>query len=244
MTANLLLALLSGCTQRQEQRLEVREERVVDEMMEHAGQGEALRDAAFAGDLPAMVAAAEALADRLPVEALPRAAQPSEVRLGVAVRKIGAATGPSEGAAEVAGLAFACGACHESVGQPLTPADAGPVPEGPGVSDKMKVHRWAAERMWDGLVAPDDAVFEAGVRAMGSAILVPSGTGADSPLPPLATDLAVQLQDRAAQAGTTPDRAARARIYGDLLSTCASCHALLGGGPQKADPMPEAPGAP
>ena len=130
----------------------------------------------------------------------------------------------------IADVGRACGACHQTSGegprfQPVPPPDT---------DAAMARHVWAADRMWEGLVAPDpdrwlqaadllrvevvdfDALY-AGVdlETAGDAARLHSRVHA--------------LSDLGRVAGESADRAER---YGAYVAACADCHALLERGPR------------
>ncbi len=119
-------------------------------------------------------------------------------------------------------LAAACGGCHLETAAvprfrayPAAPADL------PAIGARMARHRWAADRLWEGIVGGADEPWRAGLEVLAAAPLEwgePTAARAQ---------LARQLQHDAAQArervpGASFD--ARASAYGDMLATCAACH--------------------
>lgn len=216
--------LLAGCWGTEPRALE--EERVRDEMTEHWKQGTAIRDAVVAGDLDDIHTQAAALSKRLPVEGIPARVEPIQDDLQKTVAAL-ATTGDIVSASALVGqMALTCGRCHTEVD--AKPYDDTPAPPaGTEVKEEMATHQWAVERMWLGLVRNDPSQFTEAVTALQEAPLVPSGTAADSPLPPLATELELGVHELAQSARSAPDQATRAKHYGELLVTCATCHALI-----------------
>jgi mono/diheme cytochrome c family protein len=138
------------------------------------------------------------------------------------------ASAPSidEGCRRAARLAEACAGCHvatsavpEFRNPPALPLDR------PTVEARMARHMWAVARIREGVIGSVDESFRAGLEVLTA-----------SPLPAPATDedraaLAKRIHDlaeparRGAKAGT-PE--ARARMYGEILVTCAACHTAGG----------------
>lgn len=125
-------------------------------------------------------------------------------------------------AAAVANLAGRCADCHRARQARLELAAAGfeeelePNPTEP-LKARMHRHLWAAERMWEGLIADEPARY-----AVGAAVLADArpAAGAD---PKLAAQLqAVRELGTRAQQAATPQ--ARANAYAEFLARCASCH--------------------
>jgi cytochrome c553 len=144
-----------------------------------------------------------------------------------AARAVGAAPDLPSAAALAAQLGRACSRCHEktsavvSFGWEVAPADE------PGLQPQMKRHQWAAARLWEGLVGPSDDVWREGATVLAATkldVLATMGSGAPrGDLPALAT----RVRELAITAEKTDDGDARAKLYGELLSTCAGCHALV-----------------
>jgi hypothetical protein len=81
----------------------------------------------------------------------------------------------------------------------------------------MARHRWAADRLWEGVIGNSDVAWHAGLDVLAAAPLDEPANRAG---------LARQLQRQAENArrpgpGTLT---ARAAVYGEILTTCASCH--------------------
>ena len=115
-------------------------------------------------------------------------------------------------------VASACATCHEARGLPPPKLPPHAPPDLPTLAAQMARHQWAADRLWEGIVAPSDAHWKSGLYVLAStnvALLVP-----DHP------SVARELRDRAATAFKHParDTAARAATYGDVLVVCWGCH--------------------
>jgi hypothetical protein len=115
-------------------------------------------------------------------------------------------------------VAEACGDCHRRAG---TPPAIGrvppPPPDDPTPRARMARHQWAADRLWEGLVWTSARSWCAGLEVLAAA-----------PLPSLPDAAGARLQRvaRAALDAVPRDTPAdRARAYGELLVTCAGCHA-------------------
>ncbi len=119
-------------------------------------------------------------------------------------------------------LAAACGGCHvETVVVPRFRAYPPAPPDLPTIGARMARHRWAADRLWEGVVGGAEEPWRAGLEVLAAAPLDWGDGGAAR------ARLGRQLQHEAAQArARVPVGAldARASAYGDMLSTCAACH--------------------
>ncbi len=119
-------------------------------------------------------------------------------------------------------VALGCGGCHRAAGVGPIFAVERLAPGSDAVSH-MARHRWASDSLWEGLVAPDEELWLSGAMAF-----------LEEPLHPEA------LPDVEARAWTTvlhavgsyglevSDPQGRAALYGEVLHTCAICHAASG----------------
>jgi hypothetical protein len=129
-------------------------------------------------------------------------------------------------AAALAGkLARSCSKCHEARSATVAFAWA-PAPEDqPVLVAQMKRHQWAASRMWEGLVGPSEDLWDQGTRALATTqldLVAAGGSGRGD-----VTALAQKVRELANRGSKIIDHDERAAWYGELLSTCAGCHALV-----------------
>ncbi len=118
----------------------------------------------------------------------------------------------------VALIGGACGNCHDELAVKLG-IDTVPrlPPDDASLAVRMVRHRWAADRLWEGVVGNSEPAWQAGLDVL---VVTPLDLPADR------AGLARQLQRQAETArrpspGKLVDRATR---YGEILTTCASCH--------------------
>lgn len=117
-------------------------------------------------------------------------------------------------------MGVACGSCHTTLSAGVTFAiDATPA-MATDARTQMVRHAWAVDRMWEGLVAPSDASWNAGAGALAT---MPLNFGANDQ----ANRLAQRLRDLSAQGLQATAPRERSDTYGDVLETCALCHATL-----------------
>lgn len=190
------------------------------------------RDALIAGRLDDARAHLAAIRAGLP-EAAPPADAAHIAALRAAVELALSDDTLPELALGAATAARACGACHaaHAAGPPLAPTP--PLPEGAQQTALMRRHAWAADRMWEGLLAgaPDRWAVGAGslLEHPLRALTRPDGTA-----PP---ENVAALQRRLEVLGAEGLRVAsddvRAEIGGAVLATCSVCHAATGGGPRR-----------
>ena len=119
-------------------------------------------------------------------------------------------------------LAAACGGCHvETAVVPRFGVYPPAPPDLPAIGARMARHRWAADRLWEGIVGGADEPWRAGLEVL-AAVPLEWGDGIAA-----RAQLARQLQhDAAAARARVPVESldARASAYGAMLSTCAACH--------------------
>jgi len=135
---------------------------------------------------------------------------------------VGSAPGIDEACRRAARLAEACAGCHvDASAQP----EFQPPPRLPAdqqtVAARMARHQWAADRIWEGMVGDAGDAWRAGLDVLAAAPL--SWPEITSDRAGLARRLQ-QLADRARHPAKD-DLAERARVYGEILVTCAACHA-------------------
>lgn len=182
----------------------------------------AIREAVIAGELADTRTPARGLVETaLPV---PDAWRPHVEAMQKAAREVQGAADMTAAAAATGRLARQCGACHTTVGarHDMTFPPAPPV--APGARPSMQLHQWAAERLYQGLITNNDAAWQAGAAALVDAPLHIDEVTADVELPEELHGLATKVHDLGGQAKGATDPDARARIYGDLLASCAACH--------------------
>lgn len=181
------------------------------------------QDALIAGDVRTARDHLRQVADHEPVEGLPAGGQ-SVMQM---LRRAAAEGARGASHAEVAdGFARAlrqCGGCHQAVGQPVDLPPQGLTEIGGDVQAAMHRHVWAIDRLMDGLVAPSALSWQVGAEALHEEAI-----SEDAVPGPQARALAGRLHELGGKARDERDSDRRAALYGQMLGTCASCHALAG----------------
>jgi cytochrome c553 len=145
----------------------------------------------------------------------------TEVRTRAAA--LAASPGIDEACRREAWLAGACAGCHvETRIQPEFHPSPAPPPDLDTLEARMARHRWAADRLWEGLIGADDDPWHAGLAVFAQ---TPIHWRAFDERKSLARRLQ-QLATEARQRSTTDSLDDRARIYGEMLVTCAACHTV------------------
>jgi hypothetical protein len=144
-----------------------------------------------------------------------------------AAREVVAAPDLPSAAAVASRLGRACSRCHEKTRAVVAFAWEEPPADSPSLQAQMRRHQWAAARLWQGLVGPSDDIWREGAQVLASTQLDTfAATGSNAPRGDVSA-LAKRVRELAATASKTEDHDARATTYGELLSTCAGCHALV-----------------
>ena len=160
---------------------------------------------------------------RAPDEPGMQAWAPQATRVRDRAAAVASAPSIDEALRAEARLADACASCHEDAGvvpefrsPPQVPADK------PTIEARMARHLWAADRMWEGIVGDSNESWSAGLDVLAATPLPFAKIEGDR------AQLGKQLQKLAEDSRRvrgTSDRAERARAYGEILVTCAACHA-------------------
>jgi cytochrome c553 len=152
--------------------------------------------------------------------------------------ELAAATFVDDACMRAARLAEACATCHletDAVARfaqvPELPADQ------PTIEARMQRHRWAADRLWEGMIGYADQPWRAGLDVL-----------AETPLPfgvigeqRIMIGRRLQVIADEARRRPTAERdslAARTETYGEILATCAGCHATPANEPRAIREVP------
>ena len=201
------------------------------------------RDAMVRGDLTQAREHMNWLATHQRAGDLPTDLQPLLTQMQTEAGHFAEAETLTEAGTALARTLTRCGSCHRA-------AEAGPeiatppVPEGDDVAAHMQRHRWAADRMWAGLVSDDAEMYTAGAHELREASLHEGELpGHDEHPPERITNITTHVHELGFNAEEATEWDERANIYGRLLATCAACHRLLNAGPAGtvAEPQGEEP---
>jgi hypothetical protein len=148
-------------------------------------------------------------------------------KMQLAARQVAESRDLAEASHHVAELAATCGDCHARL--PHRGSDAeqehGFSAKGPeDIQTRMARHERAADGLWFGLTMPSDASWRVGARALTEAPLSApqvKGKPVDAALD-TKMEAVRDIGRRALEAAPGPDRV---KVFGDLLSSCAGCHA-------------------
>lgn len=190
-------------------------------MRAHFNQVLLLHDAVARGNLAEAKKQATFLAAESPNVPMPPGAEAFHGALTQSARDAAKATTLAQAAQATATMLGTCGQCHKANNVRATVKPVNDSTVG-GLVGHMLLHQKGADDLLEGLVAPSESQWVEGVRIFASPKLEPDHVPGKlrKKIEIGETDLAV-LAGHAAQAHRTRDRA---DIYGQLLTTCGTCH--------------------
>lgn len=198
-------------------------------MIGHYQSATQLYTGAAEGDLAQVHAVARELMNRESGEGMPDKVLPYVQQLRGFARLAATAPDGAAAARAVAGVGTSCGACHRAMKRgPRYRVITGPPESDNPVATRMMRHRWAADRLWDGLVGPSDESWRGGAAALQDAPLFTDALTQDVEEYEPVTRLAWEVHDVGIRANTAREQSVRGDLYRELLATCAACHQLLG----------------
>jgi cytochrome c556 len=128
---------------------------------------------------------------------------------------------------ELGRLGTACASCHLEAGVTPTFTYGGPPREmEDSLEAQMERHEWAAIRLWEGVIGPSEREWSEGATVLAVDSVDVSKMTHEKPNADVVS-LAERLQQQARQALTLDDPGERARFYGEMMTTCASCHQIV-----------------
>jgi mono/diheme cytochrome c family protein len=198
-----------------------------DRLWAHYGRGAEVVTAVIDGDLERARHDGRVLASEAAAESLSSRRGPQTAELWREALRIAEAGDIPTAAAAVGAMAKTCGDCHQArIANPRFIPARVPIEGRNAIQTQMQLHRWAADRMWDGLVHPSDSAWAWGSRMLAMEPLYQFDVGLRTGDMEQAQRLAQRVYDLGRRARTTTDPAARAGLYGEFLATCASCHTV------------------
>lgn len=116
-----------------------------------------------------------------------------------------------------------CALCHTALSAKIVfPKESTPASD-PRLALQMASHQWAAARMWEGLIAPNDDRWQLGAKTLSNAKLAIVAEGDPPNNLGVGNDIA-RVRLFATRALKPMSQSDRAELYGDMLATCAHCH--------------------
>ncbi len=135
-------------------------------------------------------------------------------------------------AVSVGEMAGVCGDCHSANGVEVGFGDYTSAPgASPNVRVQMRRHLWAVDRMWEGLISPSDSAWRLGAETLADVQVNAADIGATGAQQPKVDYLLARAREIGTEGASVESPKARGALYGELLSLCADCHNMTGGGP-------------
>lgn len=195
-------------------------------MYAHFDRTREVHDALVRGDLVGAQRGARWLATHQDAGKLPEGSERYATLMRTQAEQVSEASELQEAAMAAAQMASACGGCHGEFDVDPRFLMGAPPPGGSGAKAEMALHVWASERMWNGLVGPDDYAWTSGASALTKGWLSPRDVVTDPGTRERVRELVQQVYQIGTRAGTVLDPQARAKSYGEFLTTCIDCHRL------------------
>lgn len=209
-------------------------------MREHQAYAKTLQLAVVRGDLDAAHKPAKWLAEHDVKAELPEILRPQLDAMQKLAANIMEDEDSVSAAQHLGAMATTCGGCHTVAG--ITP-DFAELPDPASAKTPkahMQRHFWAANELWQGLIGPDEMAWTRGARRLDEsplghdelleeAVDIPEGISEEDHEKIANLRKKVHAQSKKAMNTTSLDQ--RGQIYGELIGTCAPCHAIMGKGP-------------
>ncbi|MDD9967570.1 MAG: hypothetical protein OXR73_15145 [Myxococcales bacterium] len=184
------------------------------------------RDALIDGKLEEARERARLLATQTNDEAFPPDLRPYLARMKQHADGVVLAADPAEAGQELGMLAIACGDCHWHAKQGPTAPREPPLPFQEGPDDmgvRMFRHEVGHDQMWTGMITPSEEDYRSGTITLTRAPLKAPEAG-DGPLDPRLHAAVERIRDLAKQSRAATTHQQRAKLYGTMITECASCH--------------------
>jgi len=204
-------------------------------MQEHFTQVGEARDALIAGDLEAAKKPATWILEHAAAKQIPEQWQTHVDAMRQAAEAASTSETVEDACLTIADMAYGCGECHSAMSVTVS-LETPPEPaEGEDTAVHMLHHAWAAERMWEGLVAPSEELWLKGAQAFGGQALESDELTPGDKAPKTVVTLSKKVHELAAKATNVKDRKEQVVLYAELLGSCYTCHEELRSAPPAGD---------
>jgi cytochrome c553 len=206
-------------------------ESITEDMGKHFEQVFSIQKAVIRGDLEDVPGAANWMAANHTLLGAPEGWGPHIKELRTAARTAAQAQDFKSAASATASMSRACGTCHEAEGATPRMPELGtkglPPTDQVNTVPHMLRHYWAIEQMWIGIVNPSEDSWNKGAEALADAPLEPQKMTDNAEMTPDVGNWAKAVHEISDKTAQAKDWDSRARLYGELLATCAQCHQKL-----------------
>lgn len=203
---------------------------VAAHMRDHFNRASDLQRAVVNGDQEGIRKTANWLADHSKMSGAPESWDPYLEEMRTAAEVAAGSSDLYTAAKATARVGAACGDCHKAHGANVKFDIDGALAEGGDAIAHMQRHVWASARLWEGLMVPSAEVWQSGAQALDEVPLVPEEVTDDTELMAEVQLTANKVHELGAAARQALDPISRAATYGEMLATCARCHAVTGVG--------------
>jgi len=225
LTLVLTMILTDKSVPAQASQAEMTEVERVALMEEHYTAAILGHDALIQGDLKMLRSQLSRIAKQELPPSAPQSWKPHHSKLHKAASNADKISDLETAASVIADIAEACGSCHAALKAKYMYYWPSPPDEDEKHKTTMHTHQWATERLWEGVTAPFKPAWDRGASALAEVqIFGGDNEKVKSSLRKLETD----LREIGRTANTTAGLHKQAKVYGQLLTTCAQCHKEAG----------------
>ncbi len=185
------------------------------------------RDAVINGKLEAVKEPMTWLAHHPPHPYVPPQADKYFVQMQGAARVAANAHTLSAAATGISTVATICGECHQAL--ELKPAYKEEIPpdDRDGVAWHMARHRWAADRLWEGMIMPSDTLWNLGVAGLQEDALHGEELHDGEKMSDDEKKVADWLHTLGDMGYDETSTKSRASFFGELMNSCSECHSTM-----------------
>ncbi len=198
-------------------------------MQEHFSKAAEIKAALIAGDLDKVREPAKWMAEHHADVDHPEPWKPHVEAMREAARGVAGAEELGAATESFVKMAQACAQCHLAVGGPKVEVGEPPAAGASGdAAAHMARHHWALDAMYQGLSGPSKEAWILGAETLAEAPLTPEELAPGQTLSKELEELAARVHTLGNEARDVADVSMiPGRIYGELLTTCETCHAAL-----------------
>lgn len=205
---------------------------VLDHMHDHYDAVLEIQAAVIAGSLDRVREPARWLAEHEAPANLPAGAGKFVDAMRAAAREALAAEDLATAATATTRLGLACGGCHSANNVTIEFESASRPSDKDKPKAHMQRHQWAADRMWEGLIGPNNLAWSRGADLLFESPMHPEELGGEAG-DEAVLGMARRIHQLAANATAVRGPEKKADIYAEFLANCAACHTALGEGPAR-----------
>jgi hypothetical protein len=195
-------------------------------MYAHFDRAGEVHDALVRGDLERARSAADWLASHPDTRMLPEESDHFGAIMVSFARQVQNAGDLEVATVAAAQMGRSCGDCHREYDVSPRFLVGTASPSGDGPKAQMARHVWASERMWEGLLGPEDFAWSSGAASLKEGWLNPGEVVADPADREQVRELVQKVYLLGTRAEVAEAPSARAEVYGEFLNTCIECHTL------------------